>query len=69
MIGLIACLAVVALALLAARVLSSHGPQQAHHPKGPLMGSVDRAKATAGAADARTHQLEELLGGTTTTTS
>jgi hypothetical protein len=65
---LIVGLAVVALAFGAAKVLPSHHPHTPN-PVAPLVGAVDRAKATVGAANAQTHQEENLAGGDTTTTS
>jgi hypothetical protein len=61
-------LVVVVLALLSARVITRH-PPHAPNPLAPLVGAVDRANSTAGAANARNHQLENLIGGATSNTN
>lgn len=63
---LIAGLAVVALALLTAKVLPVHQPHTPN-PVAPLVGAVDKAKATAGAADANARRVQDLINGTGTT--
>jgi hypothetical protein len=60
---LIIGLAVVALVFGAAR-MGSHHTVRTPNPVAPLVGAIDRAKATAGAANDRTNQLNGQTGST-----
>jgi disulfide bond formation protein DsbB len=60
---LIACLAVVASVYGAAK-MNSHHHVHSLNPAAPLVGAIDRAKATANAANDRTNQLNGQIGST-----
>jgi hypothetical protein len=61
-IGII-CLAVVALVYVGAE-LSSHHAVHTPNPVAPLVGAVDRARATAGAANDRANHPNGQTGST-----
>ncbi len=60
---LIAFLAVVAIAFGASKVLAHHSVSvQPSNPAGPLVGAIDQAKATAGAASRAGRQPDQQSG-------